>query len=186
MRKYFVAFFILAFILVILTVFERPNSKISQNVSFSPTPAQISSSSAVLGFRTKTNNCVVQGSLPDIACTPGAIFNVTKEQVCVKGYASSVRNVPQNEKDQVYLEYGITSHVTGQYEVDHLISLELGGSNDISNLWPEAANPTPGFHQKDVVENYLHQQVCLGKMSLSEAQRIIVNDWFSIYTQIQK
>ena len=33
------------------------------------------------------------------------------------------------------------------------MSLELGGSNDIKNLWPEAALPTPGFHEKDAVED---------------------------------
>ena len=69
----------------------------------------------------------------------------------------------------MYAEYGISSHTTGEYEVDHLISLELGGSNDISNLWPEAANPKPGFHKKDSVDNYLHDQVCSGAISLQDA-----------------
>jgi len=41
------------------------------------------------------------------------------------------RNVPESEKRQVYAEYGIRSHASGQYEVDHLIPLELGGSNSI-------------------------------------------------------
>jgi hypothetical protein len=62
-----------------------------------------------------------------------------------------------------------------------LISLELGGSNDISNLWPEAADPTPGFHQKDQVENYLHKQVCDGKLSLKQAQQEIATDWLQVY-----
>jgi hypothetical protein len=84
-------------------------------------------------------------------------------------------------KNQVYKEYGIKSHPTGAYEVDHLVSLELGGSNDIANLWPEAASPKPGFHEKDKVENYLHQQVCSGMMGLAEAQRLIATDWFSVF-----
>jgi hypothetical protein len=29
-------------------------------------------------------------------------------------------------KAQVYAEYGIASHASGEYEMDHLISLELG------------------------------------------------------------
>ena len=41
------------------------------------------------------------------------------------------RNVPESEKRQVYAEYGIRSHASGQYEVDHLIPLELSGSNSI-------------------------------------------------------
>ncbi len=139
-----------------------------------------------LGPRTKTSGCQVQGALPDKSCTPGSVLNVSTGQVCQVGYASSVRDVPQVEKDQVYAEYGFTSHTTGQYEVDHLVPLELGGSNDIANLWPEAAVPTPGFHEKDQVENYLHDQVCSGKMTLAEAQREIANNWLAVYSQMPK
>ena len=141
----------------------------------------------VIGQRTKTSGCVSQNALPDLDCTPGAIFtDVTKDQVCVPGYSSGVRNVPDSEKNQVYAEYGIASHTTGEYEVDHLISLELGGSNDIANLWPEPAEPRPGFHEKDKVENYLHDQVCSGAMSMADAQNIIATDWMSVFNQMSK
>ena len=73
-----------------------------------------------------------------------------------------------------------------KYEVDHLISLELGGSNEIANLWPEAASPTPGFHQKDQVENYLHDQVCSGAISLREAQNEIATNWLAVYNRMPK
>ncbi len=136
-----------------------------------------------LGQRTKTSGCQVQGPLPDSACTPGAIFaGATKEQICTSGYAKSVRDVPDEEKAQVYAEYGISSHRPGEYEVDHLVSLELGGSNDIANLWPEAASPRPGYHEKDRYENYLHDQVCSGESSLAEAQHRIATDWLRAWT----
>ncbi|GLV53683.1 hypothetical protein KDH_05350 [Dictyobacter sp. S3.2.2.5] len=123
--------------------------------------------------------------MQDKQCTPGAIFpNATAKQICKSGYSKSVRNVPVSVKNEAYSEYGITHHTTGQYEVDHLISLELGGSNDIANLWPEAASPKPGFHQKDAVENYLHSQVCSGKMDLRTAQTKIATDWLSVYKQM--
>jgi hypothetical protein len=137
------------------------------------------------GVQTKTSDCQVRGALQDPACTPGAIFpNATKEQICTPGYSRSVRNVPVSEKDQVYAEYGITHHYSGQYEVDHLVSLELGGSNDIANLWPEAASPKPGFHEKDKVENYLHDQVCSGAISLKQAQIEIATNWLAVYNQM--
>ena len=85
--------------------------------------------------------------------------------------------MPESEKEQVYAEYGISSRVPGQYEVDHIVSLELGGSNDIANLWPEAAEPRPGFHEKDSVENRLHAIVCNGLLSLSAAQSVIAQNW---------
>jgi hypothetical protein len=142
----------------------------------------ISTGAPHFGVQTKTSGCQARGALPDPECTPGAIFpNATKEQICQSGYASSVRNVPASEKDQVYAEYGIASHTSGQYEVDHLVSLELGGSNDIANLWPEAASPTPGFHQKDTVENHLHDAVCAGTVSLSDAQHEIASNWLALF-----
>lgn len=135
-----------------------------------------------LGAQTKTSGCIAHGGLPDSACTPGAIFkNATPQQICTYGYTRRVRNVPYSEKDQAYAEYGIYHHSPGQYEIDHLIPLELGGSNDIANLWPEAASPKPGFHEKDQVENYLHDQVCSGAMSLQDAQTQIATNWLTVY-----
>ena len=137
--------------------------------------------------QTKSSGCAVNGRYPDPACTPGAaIAGVTADQVCTPGYASSVRNVPTAEKGRIYAEYGIASHAAGQYEIDHFVSLELGGSNDPSNLWPEAASPKPGFHEKDQVENYLHDRVCANGMSLAEAQREIATDWYAVYLKIAR
>ncbi len=143
-----------------------------------PTGVPPTGTTGTIGQRTKTSGCVSTDALPDSACTPGATFpDATVAKICVPGYSSSVRNVPQNVKDQVYAEYGIATHEPGQYEVDHLVSLELGGSNDIANLWPEPADPRPGFHEKDKVENYLHDQVCSGAMPLQQAQAAIATNW---------
>jgi hypothetical protein len=145
----------------------------------------VSTGTAHLGQRTKTSGCVAKSGLPDSACTPGAIFpTATREAICASGYARNVRDVTEEEKNQVYAEYGITSHRTGEYEVDHLVSLEIGGSNDIANLWPEAANPRPGFHEKDQVENYLHDQVCSGAISLAQAQEQIATNWLAVYEKM--
>lgn len=138
-----------------------------------------------IGTRTKSSDCISQNALPDKDCTPGAVINeATKEQICVSGYSQSVRNVSEKTKNEVFASYNITSHPTGTYEVDHLVSLELGGSNDISNLWPEPANPKPGFREKDKVENYLHKQVCDGNISLGDAQKEIANNWLSVFSQL--
>lgn len=166
-------------------------SGVSINLSTTPTPASTptannaSTSAPHWGTQAKTSGCVVNGPLQDKECTPGDIFpDATKEQVCKSGYASSVRNVSTSVKNKVYASYGITHHITGQYEVDHLVSLELGGSNDISNLWPEIATPKPGFHEKDKVENYLHDQICSGTISLQQAQIEIATNWLDVYNQM--
>ena len=142
-------------------------------------------SSLHFGVQYKSAGCQANGKYPDPDCTPGDVIpGVTAADVCVSGYSSTVRNVPQAEKDEDYAEYDIFSHTNGEYEVDHFVSLELGGSNDISNLWPEPADPKPGFHEKDKVENYLHSEVCNGTITLEEAQREIATDWYAVYQQM--
>jgi len=178
--------YIIAVVVAVLAVLALALGGCAPITTTGPSTTQAPSAHQ-LGMRTKTSGCQVNGALPDSACTPGAIFaDATTDKICQSGYASSVRNVPTSEKDQVYAEYGIATHYTGQYEVDHLVSLELGGSNDIANLWPQAASPTPGFHQKDQVENYLHDQVCSGKVSLQQAQYEIATNWLQIYHQMQQ
>ncbi len=155
---------------------------LSHSAPLAPSPTK----TVVLGQQTKTTNCLVQGKLPDPDCTPGALTGATKDQICTPGYSKTVRNVTIQTKDEVYREYGIATHTTGEYEIDHYISLELGGSNDISNLWPESADPRPGFHEKDQVENYLHDQVCQGQISLDQAQQLISHNWLDVYNSISK
>lgn len=123
------------------------------------------------------------GNKPSPKLTPGVALDVSTDALCTPGYAGTVRNVPESEKKAVYEEYGISYHpgIGKEYEVDHLISLELGGSNSQQNLWPEPYAPVPGAHQKDLVENWLHRQVCSGKMELKEAQREISTDWLGVY-----
>jgi hypothetical protein len=172
-------------IVIVIQVSQRPRS--------SPPPtlaAQVTATSGVanpggfLGQRTKTSGCVVRGSLPDPACTPGAVLTTDSRVVCASGYASKTRDVTTSTKNKAYAEYGIANHKAGEYEVDHLVSLELGGSNDLANLWPEAANASPGYHEKDKVENYLHGLVCSGAMTLQQAQYEIATDWVSIYNTL--
>jgi hypothetical protein len=122
---------------------------------------------------------------PNPELTLGAVMTIDKSIVCVTGYTSTVRDVSVSLKKKVYAEYNTQYPQTkGSYEVDHFIPLELGGSNDLTNLWLEPAEPRPGFHEKDKVENYLHDQVCNHNMSLIEAQNEIKNDWYSVYLKI--
>lgn len=120
--------------------------------------------------------------LPDPTRTPGDVLTIDPQVICVPGYTKTVRAVPQSVKNQVYRAYGITSHAPREYEVDHLISLELGGSNSIRNLWPQSYVTQPlNAHVKDRLENTLHRLVCSGKLPLEHAQKAIAVDWTQAY-----
>jgi hypothetical protein len=120
--------------------------------------------------------------LPDPRLTPGDVLPVTAQDFCVTGYSKKVRHVPAAVKRKVYEEYGITQHGKGEYEVDHLISLELGGSNSIRNLWPQSYLTQPwNARVKDVLENDLHRRICAGTIDVKTAQRMIATDWIAAY-----
>jgi hypothetical protein len=124
--------------------------------------------------------------LPDPQATPGATLSVTMHHLCTPGYTKTVRNVTPQEKQHVYALYGAKVQPKVCCEVDQLISLELGGSNDLTNLWPQPYVPTPGAHEKDKLENALHKAVCDGKMTLQEAQKKIRTDWYAAYKKMIK
>ncbi len=115
--------------------------------------------------------------LPDAKLTPGDTFpGVTAADVCTSGWASEHRHVTEAMRDRVYAEYG-RARGPGCCEVDHLIPLELGGSNEIKNLWPQPDDPRPGDAEKDGLENELHRLVCAGKVPLADAQECIASNW---------
>lgn len=171
-----------------------PSAAISSPTVTSMTSTSVTPAQSVLGRTTKTTGCVVDNGLPDNACTPGeADPRVTQDNIhttiCVSGYSASVRppeSVTNKIKKEQLPAYGDSDSMTN-YELDHLISLELGGCPDcVANLWPEPYNITLGAHQKDTVENYLHKQVCNGAMTLHDAQEEIATDWVAVYNSMPK
>ncbi|MEK7648654.1 MAG: HNH endonuclease [Patescibacteria group bacterium] len=135
---------------------------------------------------TLSYGCIAEENMPDERCTPGDIFpQATAEQICVPGYSRKARNVSVSQKNRIYASYGIRSHRVGEYNIDHLISLQLGGSNEDSNLWPEAENPRPGYHEKIKVENFLHGELCKGEITLRQAQRLVGQHWRDIHYLLQ-
>jgi hypothetical protein len=117
---------------------------------------------------------------PRHALTPGVALLVTRARICMSGYASGARDVSDADKAAVYARYDI-AWVPYAHEVDHLISLELGGSNVIRNLWPEPYAGRWGARTKDVLENRLHDLVCEGRLTLRSAQRQEARNWVAAY-----
>ena len=140
---------------------------------------------------TKTTACVISAGLPDAGCTPGAVdARVTQDNIqatiCQPGYTQTVRpptSYTTPLKRQLMAAYGLTDQPLADYELDHLISLEIGGDpRSPANLWPEPWGGPNNAHQKDAIENFLHRQVCAGVIALSDAQREIATAWSSVST----
>ena len=140
----------------------------------------------LLGVRTRTAGCTL-GANPDRRCSPGAYSSGLRRTVlCSPSFRTgTIRDVPQSEKYAVEREYGLAPALYGStLEIDHIVSLELGGANVIANLYPELADAHPGYHVKDTLENRLHDLVCSGAMTLRAAQTRIASNWQSLYLQV--
>ena len=138
--------------------------------------------------------------VPDPKCTPGAVNNTLTVEVlrdpnfrtgCVRDNATSA-----SQKASTYTLYHIPHPAHNQgvmqtCELDHLISLELGGADSIDNIWPQCGPDgvvlrQRFFKQKDAVENYLAKQVRDGVMNLKDAQQGIAEDWTQYLEQARK
>jgi len=133
---------------------------------------------------TRTENGKI---LPDPKCTPGS-FNpaVTpsnlRQTICVPGWTKTVRPPDSNTepvKTEAMRAYGQDPSARSTTELDHLVPLELGGSDDVTNLWPEPTDlPGHGVNNtKDTVEHALNKAVCSGKVDLNAARAAIATDW---------
>lgn len=138
--------------------------------------------------------CHLRGPLPDPNCTPGAADPAVTQAdiattICVSGYTKTVRP-PASYTDALKLtqmtQYGLAG-TTADYEEDHLIPLEIGGSpRDPRNLWPEpraTLDAAGGAEVKDKLENRLHELVCSGDLPLAKAQKAIASDWVAAYRE---
>jgi hypothetical protein len=130
--------------------------------------------------------------LPNHGRTPGAINPSVSQAnigqtICVSGWTSTIRPPSSFTTDLkvAQLASGYTykgDTAPGDYEEDHLISLEIGGAPSAeANLWPEPYNAPEGARVKDVVENKLHTLVCDHVITLATAQRAIAANWWVAY-----
>ena len=129
---------------------------------------------------------------PNPRLTPGALNSAVDqanidETICARGYSKSIRPPEEYTERLKHLgirQYGYTDGRVRDYEEDHLVSLELGGSpTNPHNLWPEPHHVIGGWgsYAKDQLENKLHTLVCGGRVPLAQAQRDIAGDWIAAY-----
>ena len=160
--------------------------------------AYSSASAHVVQRQPPSASCHSRGSglyaLPDAHCTPGALNPAVTQAniastICHSGWTATVRppeSITKPEKLASIAAYGDRGP-PASYEYDHQVPLELGGAvNDPRNLWPEPDYSKPsGFYlnPKDHLERALNRLVCAGTMALSEAQRLIADNWVAAYAK---
>lgn len=132
------------------------------------------------------------GPLPDPSLTPGVARDLTLEQVCTTQWGKDKRLVSSKMKQQVFARYGYTGNDDPRCipdphgrkcEIDHDISRELAGADDLDNLWPQSYGGPCNATHKDHLENVLHAKVCAGELGLAEAQDAIRTNWIEAFSR---
>lgn len=125
-------------------------------------------------------------SLPIRSITPGATLAVEARDLC-KQMPWEPAPIPDGVRDMVLRAYGMERVPDHEYELDYLITPDLGGSPDPRNLWPEPYHsPVWNARVKDELETLLPRLVCEGKVDLRTAQQDIAADWIAAYKKYFK
>jgi hypothetical protein len=120
--------------------------------------------------------------LPRADLTPGAVRPVTIAEVCDSNRRVPIRPIPASVHERVFRDYGADYRRAAEYELDHLITPELGGTQDPSNLWPQPFGATAwNAYVKDELEQLFLQRVCEGRMPFAAAQHEMATDWIAAY-----
>lgn len=77
---------------------------------------------------------------PDWSLTPGVLCTTRDKDFHEFRYPERIpycqRNTSREDKQEVSRWYGVPWEEHSKYQYDHLLSLCLGGSNNLRNLWP--------------------------------------------------
>jgi hypothetical protein len=120
-------------------------------------------------------------ALPVASLTPGATRPITTDELCT-GARQDVRVIATSVRREVLRDYGMEAVSDDEYELDYLITPELGGTSDRRNLWPERySSRLWNARVKDELERLLPQLVCQRKLDLETAQRDLADNWIAAY-----
>ena len=121
-------------------------------------------------------------TIPDPRLTPGAIRPVAVAELCREDGKDFDPEVPASVQQAVFQEYGMARDRAGEYQVDYLVSPQLGGTDSLANLWPQPYRARVwNARAKDTLEQRLRGMVCAGQIDLPEAQEAIRADWTAAY-----
>jgi hypothetical protein len=120
-------------------------------------------------------------ALPVRLWTPGAVHSTTAAELCA-GRRPAEGPVSPPVRLAVLRDYQMEAVPAREYELDFLITPELGGAATRQNLWPERyASRVWNARVKDQLEVLLPRLVCEGRLELATAQRDIAADWIAAY-----
>jgi anti-sigma factor RsiW len=136
--------------------------------------------------RTRTPLELEAAALPIRTLTPGTIGPVSLDALCA-GRPVEKPPVATALRDAVLRQYRMERVAAREYELDYLITPELGGVADARNLWPERYSTNVwNARVKDDLEELLPRLICRGQLDLATAQRDLAENWIAAYKKYFK
>lgn len=131
---------------------------------------------------------IALAEVPTEVRNPDVHQDTIAETICVKGYTKTVRpstSYTNGIKRKLMREQGIDVVRMSEFELDHVVPLELGGHpRNLKNFMIQPWEGEGGAKEKDKLEHKLKRRVCAGKMSLDDAQACIWEDWRACVVRI--
>lgn len=126
---------------------------------------------------------VIDDVVPRHNLTPGEIVSASLPDVCAADFPTETTiTVPASLQRRVFARYGLTHPSPQNFQVDFLITPDLGGAMTMRNLWPEPYGAIKwNAHVKDRLEMKLKTMVCSGTLDLATAQRDLATNWIAAY-----
>jgi hypothetical protein len=110
--------------------------------------------------------------VPNPKLTPGRIAERDKDR----------GGVTLKMEQKVFARYRLPWARRGEFKIDHLIPLELGGADTIDNLWPQSLRAKPyGADRKELLTEVLLERIRAGQMTIVQAQEQIRSDWIDAF-----
>lgn len=122
-----------------------------------------------------------------LALNPDVTEATVSQTICVAGYTRTVRpatSYTSGVKAKLLREAGLEESRMSDFELDHIVPLALGGHpRKLSNLELQPWEGEHGAWRKDALEVRMHNLVCQGDVTLTEAQACIAEDWEACATK---
>jgi hypothetical protein len=120
--------------------------------------------------------------VPNPQLTPGAVRVMALGEVCGEKDDDLDPAVSVAIQQVIFAEYHVPQQQRGkEFQVDYLISPQLGGTAEIRNLWPQPYSTMWNAPAKDMLERRLQGMVCSGTITLEQAQQELAGDWIESY-----
>ena len=127
----------------------------------------------IIGLLISATAALAQDALlPNPKLTPGRVAERDKDR----------RGVAVAMEQKVFARYRLPWARRGEFKIDHLIPLELGGADTLDNLWPQSVRVKPyDADRKEQLTEVLLTKIARRQMTLAQAQEEIRRDWIDAF-----